>query len=279
MALRKSSSFSSLSSASATRVLLFFEPGFRPGFPLANGRPRVAGIGHIWTVGSTHRILQLALPIFTSRIGGPLKRRSPRCSPITNQTLGGATTKNKSGPEAVAGWRNQRIRFEVSGTATARAVLKEQGGLGAGVEIKLWQHGVPTIYGKMIWKSKGDFTDLCQNALTSFFADAGFAARALALSTSARTIQSPSRVTDLAANFLTRKRPTASGEFELTLASSRSFMGVSSGRVSANAQFVQAEIRRKITQWLTDRFDDAFHYAYRLHRTQTRKGTPILKMI
>ena len=26
---------------------------------------------------------------------------------------------------------------------------------------------------------------------------------------------------------------------------------------------------------LTDRFDDAFHYAHRLHRTQTRKGTSI----
>ncbi len=26
---------------------------------------------------------------------------------------------------------------------------------------------------------------------------------------------------------------------------------------------------------LTDRFDDAFRYAHRLHRTQTRKGTPI----
>jgi len=26
---------------------------------------------------------------------------------------------------------------------------------------------------------------------------------------------------------------------------------------------------------LTDRFDDAFHYAHRLHRTQMRKGTPI----
>jgi (p)ppGpp synthase/HD superfamily hydrolase len=26
---------------------------------------------------------------------------------------------------------------------------------------------------------------------------------------------------------------------------------------------------------LTERFDEAFHYAHRLHRTQTRKGTPI----
>ena len=26
---------------------------------------------------------------------------------------------------------------------------------------------------------------------------------------------------------------------------------------------------------LTDRFDDAFHYAHRLHRAQMRKGTPI----
>ena len=26
---------------------------------------------------------------------------------------------------------------------------------------------------------------------------------------------------------------------------------------------------------LTERFDEAFHYGHRLHRTQTRKGTPI----
>jgi (p)ppGpp synthase/HD superfamily hydrolase len=26
---------------------------------------------------------------------------------------------------------------------------------------------------------------------------------------------------------------------------------------------------------LTDRFDEAFHYAHRLHRSQTRKGTSI----
>ena len=54
---------------------------------------------------------------------------------------------------------------------------------------------------------------------------------ALALSTSARTIQSPpSRVTDVAPNFATSRRPMALGESELTRASSRSFMAVSSGK-------------------------------------------------
>ena len=38
-----------------------------------------------------------------------------------------------------------------------------------------------------------------------------------------------SRVTDLAPNFPTKKRPTASGESGLTRASNRSFMGMSSG--------------------------------------------------
>lgn len=32
---------------------------------------------------------------------------------------------------------------------------------------------------------------------------------------------------------------------------------------------------KKDCSMLTDRFDDAFHYAHRLHRAQTRKGTPI----
>jgi hypothetical protein len=64
-----------------------------------------------------------------------IERRSPRCSPITNQTLGGATTKNKSEPKRVAGWSNQRIEFEVSGTATACATLKDAAERGAGVTV------------------------------------------------------------------------------------------------------------------------------------------------
>ncbi len=65
----------------------------------------------------------------------------------------------------------------------------------------------------------------------SSLSNSRFASRALALSTAARTNQSlPSRVTDVVPNFPTRKRPTASGESELTRASSRSFMGMSSGR-------------------------------------------------
>jgi hypothetical protein len=35
-----------------------------------------------------------------------IERRSPRCSPITNQTLGGATTKNKS-ESKTGGWVEQ----------------------------------------------------------------------------------------------------------------------------------------------------------------------------
>jgi tetratricopeptide (TPR) repeat protein len=41
MAFRTSSCSSSLSKASATRVVLFFEPGLRPGFPFRKGRPRL----------------------------------------------------------------------------------------------------------------------------------------------------------------------------------------------------------------------------------------------
>ncbi len=67
-------------------------------------------------------------------------------------------------------------------------------------------------------------------------------------STSVRTIQSvPSRVTDVAPNVATRKRPTASGESELTRASSRSFMAVSSGKGQSNAFVMRLRPSRPVT--------------------------------
>ena len=41
----RASSASPSSSAAATSVVRFLEPGFRPGLPLANGRPRGPGLG------------------------------------------------------------------------------------------------------------------------------------------------------------------------------------------------------------------------------------------
>ena len=75
-----------------------------------------------------------------------------------------------------------------------------------------------------------------------------FASRALALSTAARTKQSlPSRATDVAPNFPTRKRPTAPGESELTRASSRSFMTASSGRGQSTAFVMRLRPFRPVT--------------------------------
>jgi hypothetical protein len=54
----------------------------------------------------------------------------------------------------VAGWSNQRIEFEVSGTATACATLKDAAGRGAGVEVKC-QHAA--IYDKSILEMQGGF--------------------------------------------------------------------------------------------------------------------------
>ena len=56
------------SSAAATSVVRFLEPGFRPGLPLANGRPRGPGLG-IFVVYLGHALDSSNLCPGSSKVG------------------------------------------------------------------------------------------------------------------------------------------------------------------------------------------------------------------